>query len=282
MLTAHEKRVRMKELMLAEECVPLPGAYDVISARVIEETGFHAAYVGSYCTAASLYGFPDVGSLSMQEMVFHARNIARAIDIPLICDAENGFTHAANIWRTIEAYEDAGTAGIHIEDHEFGKHTDLQPRLLSAEEMCRKIRAACDAKKDKDFLIFARTDAAWATKDMEEAVRRANMYLEAGADAAFLATGGFPITKQVREKIHGPVVKTVGRMSLKEETECGFNLSIYWPMALYAALIACKEACQALKETEDYYKLGKYVFDEPAFNHYVRFDEFKERVKKFL
>ena len=281
-MTAEEKRIRMKELLLSDECVPLVGTHDVMSARVVEEAGFQAAFVGSYTTAASLFGFPDVVNVSLTEMVFHAKNIANSIDIPLICDGENGFTHAANIWRTIKEFEEAGVAGIHIEDHEFGKHTNLPPVLLSPEQMCGKIKAACDARKDKNFLILARTDAAWATKDMDEVVRRANMYLEAGADAAFLATGGNPITKEVRDRINGPVVKTVSRMSLAEETACGFNLSVYWPMTLYASLIACQEACAKLKETNDYYQLGKYVFDEPAFNKYVRFDEFKERVRKYL
>jgi 2-methylisocitrate lyase-like PEP mutase family enzyme len=219
----------------------------------------------------------------MPEMVLHAKNVAANIDIPLITDAENGFYHAANIWRTVKEFEAAGVCAIHIEDHEFGKHTHLKPVLLEPEQMVKKIKAALDARTDKDFMIFARTDAAWAFKDMEEAVRRANIYLGAGADAAFLAVASTSLTPELRARINGPVVITnAGDNSLELESKAGVNISLYWPMLLYAAFVACKETCELFKETRDYTKLGKYQFNELEFNKYIPFKEFLERADKYL
>mgnify|MGYP000878049840 CR=1 FL=1 len=281
MMIVQEKRIRLKELMASGKCVPAPGVYDAISAKVVEKTGFTVAYLGSYATAASMLGLPDVGAVTMSEMVCHAKNVANNIDIPLVCDAENGFFHAANIWRTVREFESAGACAIHIEDHEFGKHTNLTPIIIDPEKMCKKIQAACAARTDKNFQIFARTDVAWATGDMDDMVKRANMYLEAGANAVFLASGG-RIPREIREKIHGPVVVTNGGCSVQEESDSGINLSLYWPMLLYTAFTACKEACDMFLQTKDYSKLGKYVFNEPEFNKYIPFDAFLSRVDQYL
>lgn len=282
-MTVKEKRTLLKKIMTSPGCTPAVGVYDAISAKVVEKTGFEVAYLGSFATAASILGFPDVGAVTMTEMVEHAKHVAASIDIPLICDAENGFFHAANIWRTVREFEAAGVSAIHIEDHEFGKHTQLAPVILDADKTCKKIEAALAARTDDDFLILARTDTPWAYKDMEEAVRRANLYLQAGADAVLLATGADMMTMEMRQKINGPVVALSHRgVSVQEESDKGINISLYWPMLLYTSMVACREACELFKKTQDYDQLGKYVFNEPEFNKYTPFAEFLDRADKYL
>lgn len=113
-----------------------------MSAKLVERAGFPAVYIGSYATAAAGFGMPDV---TMEEMAAHAKRIADAVDMPVIADGENGWNNAANIWRTVRSFEQAGVCGIHIEDHEFGKHADVRQVLLSCDQMVQKIHAALDA-----------------------------------------------------------------------------------------------------------------------------------------
>jgi len=252
-MNAHDKRLRLKELLLSEGCTAVPGVYDALSARIVEKTGFEAAYLGSYSTAISMLGIPDVGAVTMSEMVFHAKNVANCISIPLIVDAENGFFHGANIWRTVREMELAGAAAIHIEDHEFGKHTKLKPVILDSVKMCKKIQAACAARTDKDFLIIARTDVAWALQDVNEMVKRSNEYFAAGADIVFLAFSSHYLTRELRDQIKGPVVIPGNEFStLQQETEKGMNIALYWPMLIGSAFVANKEACELFQESKDF------------------------------
>jgi len=128
---------------------------------------------------------PDTGALALPELVEQARTIVNAVDVPVIADAEAGFHDAANIWRTVQAFEQAGVAAIHIEDHEFGKHAAVEQRLSPAEETAARIRAAVEAREDPDFLIVARSDAFWTHGDLDDTIRRLTLYAEAGADMVF-------------------------------------------------------------------------------------------------
>lgn len=281
--TAEQKRIRLKEIFLREGCTPVPGVYDALGARMAEKTGFDAIYLGSFATATSVLGQPDAGCVTMTEMVSHAKNVANSVDIPLICDAENGFFHAANIWRTVREFEMAGVAAIHIEDHEFGKHTSLPPVLLDTDRMCKKIEAAVAARTDKNFMIIARTDAGWAMQSFDEMINRANRYLEAGADVAFLAHDPSYVTKEMRDRVKGPVLMTGSHLSsAKRDTETGLNVTIYYPLLINAAFVAMKEVLEQFKETQDASKLGKYNVPEKALYEYIPMDEFIEKSKKFL
>ncbi|GAB6108005.1 isocitrate lyase/PEP mutase family protein [Fusibacter bizertensis] len=282
-MTADKKRLRLRELLLEEGCTPVPGVYDALGAKLAESTGFDAIYLGSYATAVSVFGQPDVGSVTMTEMVAHAKNIANSVDIPLICDAENGWFHAANIWRTVHEMEQAGVSGIHIEDHEFGKHTPLDPVILDTDKMCKKIEAAVAARTDKNFLIIARTDVAWALGDLDEMVIRANRYLESGADAVFLAFDASMISKELRNQINGPVVMPGSQLSpVKYESELGISISLYWPMLLNVAFVSMKEALENLKASQDYSTLGRYLVPEQEINPYIGYDAFIDRGNKYL
>ena len=143
-----------------------------------------SGYLGSYAISACRFGLGDIGLVTMTEMVQTAKTIVDATRlVPVICDAENGFNNAANIWRTVEEFEKAGVSGIHIEDHELGKHTNIPRVILPLDQMVQKVRAAVDAREDPNFIIIGRTDVARVSGDLDEIVRRANAFTDAGADA---------------------------------------------------------------------------------------------------
>ncbi len=178
---------RLRELLDADETILAPGAFDSLSARCVEEAGFSAVYMTGFGTAAALLGRPDVGLLTMTEMVENAARIAACVDIPLIADADTGYGNAINVIRTVGAYEAAGVAGIHIEDQVAPKKCGhLEGKLvISADEMAQKIRAATEARSNPEFVIIARTDAV-AVEGLDRAIDRARLYRAAGADVLFI------------------------------------------------------------------------------------------------
>jgi methylisocitrate lyase len=146
MRKAENNRQKLRDMLGSGKTLIVPGAYDPMSAMLVERAGFQAVYIGSYATAAAGFGMPDVGLVTMEEMVAYAKAITDAVDIPVIADGENGWNNAANIWRTIRSFEQAGVCGIHIEDHEFGKHTTVPQILASSENMAEDPRRARRAR----------------------------------------------------------------------------------------------------------------------------------------
>ena len=172
-----------------EQRAPLvvPGCSDALGARLIEQAGFEAAYMTGFGTTASLLGRPDVGLLGMSEMVDNARRITAAVDLPVIADADTGYGNQINVVRCVQDYERASVAAIHIEDQILPKkcgHMDNK-QVVDASVMVGKIRAAVASRQDDDFMVIARTDAR-APHGMDEALRRATAYAEAGADMLFV------------------------------------------------------------------------------------------------
>ena len=178
---------RLRALLDSGQTIVAPGAFDPLSARLVEEAGFPAVYMTGFGTSAALIGRPDVGLLTMTEMAGHAGRIAACVDIPLIADADTGYGNPLNVIRTVGAYEAAGAAGIHIEDQVAPKKCGhMEGKLvIPAEEMVQKVRAAVQARAQPDFVIIARTDAR-AVEGLERALQRARMYHQAGADALFI------------------------------------------------------------------------------------------------
>ena len=171
----------------AGELVLAPGCYDALGARLIEEAGFDAAYMTGFGSAASRLGRPDVGLMTLTEMVDNARRIAACLEIPVIADADTGYGNAINVIRTVQEYEAAGVAAIHIEDQVIPKkcgHMEGK-QLIAASEMAAKVAAAVAARRSPDFLIIARTDAR-DVEGLDAALERARAYREAGADVLFV------------------------------------------------------------------------------------------------
>src|SRR5215510_3647533 len=176
---------RLRELLRRDGMVVAPGAYDCITARLIERAGFDAVYMTGAGTAAR-FGYPDFGLVTMSEMVMNAGQIADAVGVPVIADADTGYGNELNVVRTVREYEGRGVAGIHIEDQGFPKkcgHLD-DKEIIPLDAYLAKIRAAIEARHNTDFVIIARTDSG-AVAGFEEAIRRANAALSAGADMAF-------------------------------------------------------------------------------------------------
>lgn len=251
---------RLRELLARPEVLVAPGAYDALSARLIVQTGFRAVYMTGFGTSASVLGQPDVGLLTMSEMVSRAAALASvAGDVPLIADADTGYGNPINVRRTIHEYERAGAAGLHVEDQVWPKkcgHMEGK-QLIPMEEMVQKVHAAVDARQDPDFVIIARTDAN-AVTGFEDALRRGQAYREAGADAIFIeaprsmeelraigqAFRGTPLLFNWAESGKTPL------LPLSDIQTLGFNLVIFPVSLLFAATHTMLTLLELLKTGE--------------------------------
>jgi 2-methylisocitrate lyase-like PEP mutase family enzyme len=248
---------RLRELLARGPTLYAPGCYNAMSARVLEAAGFEAIYMTGYGTSLSLTGLPDVGLTTMSEMVANARYIAQAVRIPLLADADTGFGNAVNVIRTVREYIAAGVAGIHVEDQVSPKRCGhVAGRLvIPIEEAVGKIRAAVDARNDvdPDFVLVARTDARGASGgSLDEAIRRANAFIEAGADLAFVEgpTTAEEVKRIVRE-VKGPVFYNMTgvspRFTLEEMRAMKIAMCISPNAMLRSALAAMHDLAAAMK-----------------------------------
>ncbi|MGB9042809.1 MAG: isocitrate lyase/PEP mutase family protein [Pseudolabrys sp.] len=247
---------RFRALMQQEQLIVAPGAYDGITARLIEAAGFPTVYMTGAGTAAT-FGYPDYGLLTMSEMVENAGRISAAVSLPVIADADTGYGNELNVVRTVREYERMGVAGIHIEDQGFPKrcgHLD-DKEIIPLGAYLAKIRAATEARHNPDFMIIARTDCG-AVAGFEEAIRRANAALTAGADMAFVEA---PRTMEelaaVPKRVNGPCLLNLVRLGkspdidLATAREMGYRLAIV-PGLLFTCVVgACEAALAELKQT---------------------------------
>ena len=181
-----ESTAKLRQLLSSGKMVVAPFTLNAFHAKIAESVGFDAVYMTGSGTAAER-GYPDVGLITQTEMVQNARYIARAVSVPVVCDADNGYGNPINVWRTVQEYEDAGVAAVHIEDQVFPKKCGFfeGKEVIPQEEMVQKIRAALDVRVDPDFTIIARCDA-YAVTGWEDTVARCRAYREAGADMVFV------------------------------------------------------------------------------------------------
>jgi methylisocitrate lyase len=181
-----DRNRRLRDLIEADDIAVLPGAYDALSAKVIEKAGFDAVYLSGAGVSNTRLGIADTGFVTQTEMRRQIEYVTDAIDLPLFSDADEGYGNALHVRRTVRAYEREGASGLHLEDQEFPKkcgHFE-DKSLIPTEEMLRKVEAAVDARSDPDFTIAARTDAR-AVEGLDAAIERANAYADAGADLIF-------------------------------------------------------------------------------------------------
>ena len=193
------RRRRLRDLINRRNGLVVPGAYDGVSARLVERAGFPVVYMTGYGVSASRLGLPDLGFAGLGEMADQARNMAAAVSVPLISDADTGYGNALNVRRTVALYEAAGVSGLHLEDQQLPKRCGhLSGKVVvSAEEFAGKIRAAVDARTDPDLVIIARTDAI-AVNGLDDALRRGEAAVEAGADMLFVEA---PTTEAQIERV---------------------------------------------------------------------------------
>lgn len=266
---SQSKTAKLRALIESDGMLIAPGAYDCITAKLIENAGFDAVYMTGAGTAASL-GYPDFGLVTMTEMVQNAARIANSIDIPLIADADTGYGNELNVVRTIQEYERNGVAGVHMEDQDFPKkcgHLD-DKTIIPLDAYLAKIRAAVHARTDPNFIIIARTDSR-AVEGFDVAVNRANAALAAGADVAFVeAPQTMEEIGKVPEVVNGPCLLNVVRrgktpdIDLGEADAMGYKLAIL-PSVIMRNVIGSSELLlEELKTTN--------VFPMPAKDITVR------------
>jgi carboxyvinyl-carboxyphosphonate phosphorylmutase len=247
---------RLRQLLREPGIIAAPGAYDCLTAKIIEREGFPAVYMTGAGTSAASVGKPDLGMTTMTEMVANAANIAATVDVPVIADADTGYGGILNVHRTVQQYERAGVAAIHIEDQDVPKrcgHLD-DKEVIGTEEMALKIRAAVEARTDDDFVIIVRTDAL-AVTGMDDTLRRCEEYVKAGADALFiealrteedidLVTRAFdvPLLYNFVEKGKSPLIPT------PELERLGFKIVIFPGSIMFTV---CRLVSEILGEIKD-------------------------------
>ena len=282
-----ERKRSLKKLLNKDNILVVPGAYDAISARMVEKLGFDAVYMtgGGVCVAQ--YGLPDHGLLTLTEMVECASRIAKTVNIPVISDADTGYGGVLNVERTVKEFESAGVCGIHIEDQVSPKRCGhLQGKeVVSQQEMTDKIKVATEARKDKNFLIIARTDAR-SPLGFEEAVKRGQAYLESGADMIF------PEALESREEFEAYSKEVNGNLlanmtefgkspyvSAKEFEQMGYKLVIFPVTTLRMAMKATFHVLKEIKETGTQKNSVPLMYTRDELYKLIDYDEY---LKKYV
>lgn len=277
-----EQRKILRKLLADQAILVAPGAHDALSARVIEKCGFQAVYMTGYGQAASSIGMPDIGLLDMTEMLDRARKTVACVSVPVIADADTGFGNAINVMRTVREYEAAGVAALQLEDQVAPKRCGhmANRRVVSTEQMIGKIKAALDARTDPDLCIIARTDAR-TQHGIDEAIRRAKMYEEAGADIIFVESVE---SEEEMRKVHANIKAYTlanmvegGRTPLLSNAklqEIGYSLVIYPTASTYVTAKSMFDLMNGLKRdgTTTTMQDRMLVFSE--FNDLVGLGEF--------
>ena len=250
---------RLRQLLDAGRTIVAPGCYNALSAKILDTVGFPALYMTGYGTSLSLLGMPDAGLATMTEMHLNARYIANAVTAPVIADADNGYGNAINVIRTVREYVQTGVAAIHLEDQIIPKRCGhvAGRRVVALDEAVGKIRAADQARRetDRDFVLIARTDARGAHGgSLDDAIGRANAYLEAGADLAFVEGPTSVeevrrICREVKGKILYNQTGVSPRFGLPELQDLGIAIVILPGVALRATIQAVHDLGVALRDT---------------------------------
>ena len=249
---------RLRALLASGPTLFVPGCYNALTARILEGAGFPAVYMSGYGTSLSLLGLPDAGLTTATEMQLNARYIASAVSVPVIADADDGYGNAVNVIRTVREYIGTGVAGIHIEDQALPKRCGhvAGRRVIPMAEAVGKYRAADSVRKelDGDFVLVARTDARGAHGgSLDEAIRRANAYLEAGADLAFVeGPTSVAEVQRICRDVKGPVFYNMTgvspRFSLEQMRELGIAVAIAPGALLRATVQAAHDLAVALRK----------------------------------
>ena len=279
---------QLRRMLNEPGIIVAPGAYDGISARLIERHGFKAVYMTGAGTAASALGQADLGLTTLTEMATHAAHIASCISLPLIADADTGYGNPLNVIRTVREYERAGVAALHLEDQEFPKKCGhiAGKAVIPMREFAEKIRAAAENRTDPDFVIIARTDAR-AVNGIDDAIERGLRYREAGADVIFVeAPTSREEIERVAREIKAPLLsnqvpggKTPG-LTVTELEKLGYKMVIFPVVSLMSATLAIESALTKLKERGTDWHEGPVLSPMDIFQR-VGIDWWLEAEKKY-
>jgi len=285
-----KKTSQFKKLILDDEIVMMPVAHDALSAKIAEKAGFKAIAVGGYANTASMLGMPDISLLTLTEMTGCASRIADAVNIPVLVDGDTGYGGIMNVMRTVQLYEKAGAAGIILEDQAEPKRCGHMSgkQVIPSQDMAVRLKAALDARSDKDFIITARTDAM-GVSGIEDAIRRGNLYREAGADMIFVdAPESIDQMRRIAKEIDGPTMANMipgGKTPLltaSELQEMGFAVVAYATSCTYVIARAVMDFFDELQRTGSTAGLEGRMMSFEQFNNLVGLKELRDKESKYL
>ena len=266
-------RKKFKAIMAGKRLVLMPGAYDALSARIMEAEGFEAICAGGYAAIGSMLAQADMGQSNMRDYADHYARICAAVDIPVYVDGDTGFGGINNARQMVRAFEAAGVAGVFISDQVFPNRCGYLPgkQVIPVEQMLAKVKAALDARRDPDFFIAARTDAA-GVDGLNAAIERARLFMEAGADMAKpMGADTIDEIKRVIREVPGPHMATLSQAAggkhrdLNELEQAGVAAVSFPSVALFAAAQAVRNAMTALKRDRSVATLGSSLMPLPDY-----------------
>jgi methylisocitrate lyase len=267
----------------------LPGVFDALSARIAEQVGFDAVFQTGYGSAAALLGMPDYGFLNAGETIDNARRIIRAVNVPVIVDVDTGYGNPLNVWRLVRDLQSLGAAGIFLEDQVWPKKCGhmIGKDVISKDDYIMKLKAALEARKNRDFIIVARTDAR-APIGLDEAVERGKAYRKAGADVIFIeAPRSIDELKIIANEINAPLVANMieegltPNLSAKDLSKIGYRIAVFPLSGLYAATFAIKEVFMELKKTGTTKEGRKMMITFKDFNKFVDLHRYMDLEKRY-
>ncbi len=272
-----------------KKIIVLPGVFDALSARIAEQVGFDAMFQTGYGSSAALLGMPDFGFLNAGETLENARRIISAVKAPVLVDADTGYGNPLNVWRLVRDLENLGASGIFLEDQIWPKRCGHMAgkEVISKDDYMPKLRSALEARRSKDFIIVARTDAR-APLGLEEAIERGKAYKKAGADVIFVEA---PMTvqelKQVADEIDAPLVANMiedgvtPTLPAQELLKLGYRIAVFPLSALYSATYAMREVLTELKQTGATRRTKKMMVTFKDFNRFVDLKKYMDLEKKY-
>ena len=288
------KRIRTKrslrhQIRSRDRIIVMPGVFDALSARIAQHVGFDAMFQTGYGSSASLLGMPDFGFLNAGETVDNARRIIRAVDLPVIVDADTGYGNPLSVWRLVRDLESMGAAGIFLEDKVWPKRCGhMQGKsIIPTNDYMLKLEAALDARKSRDFIIVARTDAR-ASRGLDEAINRGKIYFKAGADVIFIeAPMSTKELSRIANEIDAPLVANMieegvtPTLRAQQLFQMGYNVALFPLSALYASTYAILKVFSELKKTgtTEHGREMMVTFNE--FNKLVDLQRYMELEKRY-
>lgn len=286
-----DKKQNLQQIFRSGVVHRIPCAYDGISAKIAEKSGFKAVAFSGNAVSASLLGMPDIGVLGMSENISHAARISQNLSIPLICDADTGYGGLMNVIRTVREFEMSGISAIHIEDQVTPKRCGLLPQgipVVDVSEQVIKIKAAVEARTSKDFLIIARTDAK-SMHGLENAANRARAYIESGADAALVMGANTPEElRYVASIVKAPLVCVIQESppttDLTDEllNEVGCALALHAGIARYAVVKSLMDVYKALIHEGSTFSVKDKMASFDEYNEVLDLKQWLEIEKYFL
>ncbi|RPJ10573.1 MAG: oxaloacetate decarboxylase [Deltaproteobacteria bacterium] len=279
-----KKTTLFRKLMLDKEIFVIPGCHDALSAKIVELVGFKAVTMGGYAASAASLAKPDVSLLTLTEYVNIARNIVQAVDLPLFVDGDTGHGNVTNVGRTVRVFENAGVAALFIEDQVFPKRCGHMEgkQIIPTAEMVAKVKAAVDARVDEDLVIMARTDAI-AVYGVDDAIERANLYREAGADLIFVeAPRSVEEMRRINTNVDAPTLAIqleggkTPLLTTKDLQEIGFSVVVYPNATVYATAWALKGLWETLKKEGTTRSFTDRMIGFDDFNTLVGLDKIRE------